>query len=77
MLWFLMATASEAESQLMYKEIGAMQVKVITLDLVLTAFFPVPAVYIRSPSPIELVFPSRGSSQQLGVACGEALVSCH
>lgn len=47
-----MATASEAESQLMDKEIGAMQVKVITLDLVLTAFFPVPAVYIHFPPPL-------------------------
>lgn len=52
-----MATASEAESQLMDKEIGAMQVKVITLDLVLTAFFPVPAVYIRSPLPNRACFP--------------------
>lgn len=57
MLWFLMATASEAKSQLMDKEIGAMQVKVITLDLVLTAFFPVPAVYIRSPLPSRACFP--------------------
>lgn len=53
-----MATVSEAESQLMDKEIGAMQVKVITLDLVLTAFFPVPAVYIHSPPlPNRACFP--------------------
>lgn len=52
-----MVTASEAESQLMDKEIGAMQVTVITLDLVSTAFFPVPAVYIHSPLPNRACFP--------------------
>lgn len=52
-----MVTASEAESQLMDKEIGGMQVTVITLDLVSTAFFPVPAVYIRSPLPNRACFP--------------------